>query len=521
MKSKSLKFVFASIFLALLLVGIASALTLSSSSLTFNNNDSKTITVAGNTSAILYNSSFTVGTIVFFVDETSAGVLTITPQDDIKELDFNEEYAGSFSVGDDSETKTVTVKVSNSNFCEYSDIGYLNIEIDDWRVSGYGDDEEWFPLDTIEIDLEVSAGDYDLEDVEIEWGLYDEENEQWLIEVDDEDEFDLDEDDDEKITFSFTLDKSVDLDDFEDLLNSGTVTLYVRATGTVDDNGAGSDDGKKTCVSNEENFEIVVEKDFVILKDVEMPDSVSCNSQLQISGEVWNIGSKDQDDIDVKIVIPELDIEEYIEIEELEKDFDKEEFSLTLEFPEDVQAGSYTVKFYVLDEDGDIYEADNDDELSTFSKSFTVVGDCSTAKVSVSATLQEGGKAGKPLVVKATIVNSGDSQGTFTLNIADYASWAELSEVSKSTLVLSSGQSEDVLITLNTNKDVSGEQTFNVEVLSEGKLVANQPVSVSLTGRSSLSSLINGNNWQIWAIGALNLILVIIIIIVAIRIARK
>jgi len=528
MKNKTLSLFIAGIFAFVFLMSFASALTLSSSSLTFNDNNSKTITVTNNVSAINYDPSFTIGTIEFFVslNETLAGVLTITPQDNIKDLDFNKEYSGSFLVWDDiSEKKTVTVKVSNSDFCKYSDINYLNIEISDWSVAGYGDDDEWFPLDTIEIEVEIeNSNNHDLENVEIEWGLYDEENEQWLFEVDDEDEFDLDEDEDETITFSFTLDKSVDLDDFEDLLDTGNIKLYVRATGTVDDSSS-SYNNEKTCVYDTENFEVIIEKDFVILKNLEMPNSISCNSQLQISGEVWNIGSKDQDDIEVKIVIPDLDIEEYIEIEELKKDFDKEEFSLTLELPEDVQAGSYTIKFFVLDEDGDIYEADNDDELSTFSQTFTVVGDCSAAKVKVNATLYEGGKAGQPLTVKATLTNTGAKSATYLINIAGYNGWADSYELSQSSVTINSGNSADVLITFNTKKGIQGDQLFTLDVLSDSQLIASQPVSVPIEGSSGFLGItgfaINEGNWYVWGIILLDIIFVIVIIIIAVRIARR
>jgi len=532
MKIKSTNLVIASILLAVFLISFTSA-TLSSNSysLTFDDDTPQSITITSNESTISYGSSFTINGIDFVISgnetidsATNKTTLTITPQSDI-DLEFLEEsYNDSFVVSNSaSEEIEIEVILEEQDFCEYSDIGYLNVDINDWSVNGYGDDDEWFIMDEIEIEVEIqNDGNEDLEDVQIEWGLYDNENKEWLIDVDDEDEFDLDEDDEETITFTFTLDDDleIDLDDLED----GTLELYVRATGEVAD---GSDEGKNTCDSDSESFDLIIEEDFVILTDLEFPKSLPCNSDLQISADVWNIGDDDQDDVEVKIVIPDFDIEEYVSFNEIEA-FDSESLDISIALPENAESGTHTIKFSVLDDDGDVYEADNDDELSQFSQSFTITGDCSTAKVAVSATLEDGveaGKAGETLKVKATITNTGSATSDYVLNLQGYSEWADSASVSESSFSLDSGEQKEVVITVSVKEDVSGEKLFNIEVLSNEKLIATQPVSVPIEEKKGFLGItgfaINQDNWHIWGIGLLNLILVIVIIIVAVRIARR
>jgi len=139
--------------------------------------------------------------------------------------------------------------------------------------------------------------------------------------------------------------------------------------------------------------------------------------------------------------------------------------------------------------------------------------------------LVSGGNAGEELVVKATITNTGDS-ATFSLNAAGYSTWASSAVLDQTSVVLATGESKDVLFTFNVKNDVSGDQTFDIEVLSDNQLVVKQPVSVLIEKTGTKfpgfsGNIINKNNWYLWGIGILNVVLVIIIIAVAVRVARK
>lgn len=201
--------------------------------------------------------------------------------------------------------------------------------------------------------------------------------------------------------------------------------------------------------------------------------------------------------------------------------------------PEDVEEKTYYISFRVYDDedraDNDIYENSEDDE-SEFSVLMKVEGSCATeAKAMVTATLESGGQTGEELIIKATIVNTGDESSTYLLNAAGYAEWASSVEVSQSEVVLDAGESKEVLFTFNVKKDaLEGDSLFNIEVISGSDLVTSQPVSVTIETSSSLGKLssltgnmISKDNWHLWGIGFLNVILVLTIIFIGIRIAKK
>jgi hypothetical protein len=425
------------------------------------------------------------------------------------------------------ETLNITLTVTEpepqeQDFCSYDDgvsenPGDLKVEIKDISVTnGFGDDEEWLLLDEIEVEIEIeNKGDYDVDDISVEWGIVDESMNEWVIEMDEIDEFNIKDGDEEKLVITFRIDDDLDID-LDEL--EGSYYLYVRATGEVDD-----DTNPMTCASDSEAVSIEVESDFVILTDIEVQEVVQCDTEVQITADVWNIGDRDQDEVYVIIYNKELGINEKIEIGDVDA-FEDEKLDALIKIPSDAEEKTYSLKLTVYDEDDDIYENDYDEEESIFNVFFKVEGNCgSEPNAVISASLESGGKAGQPLVIKATIVNTGDDSTTFSINAAGYTEWASSAELSQSTVLLNAGDSINVLMTFDVKKDVSGEKTFNIEILSENKLVLSQPVSVIIekSGFSFTGGVISGDNWYLWGIGAINFILIIVIIFVAIRVARK
>ncbi|GAJ05509.1 unnamed protein product, partial [marine sediment metagenome] len=69
---------------------------------------------------------------------------------------------------------------------------------------------------------------------------------------------------------------------------------------------------------------------------------------------------------------------------------------------------------------------------------------------------------------------------------------------------------------IDVDKDASGDQLFNIEVLSEGETVMAQPVSVPIE-----KALLGSKDLLTALIVAISIILIIIIIILAVKVARK
>ncbi len=395
----------------------------------------------------------------------------------------------------------------------------LDVSIDDITVDeGFGgedEDFEWFPLDTITIDVDVdNNGPKDIDNVALGWGLYDKTSQKWVID-DEESDFDLNDDDTESKSLTFKLDE--DVDEFD---SSHDYVFYTWANG--EDNEAIDPALDATCDYAFQDVEMQIEE-FVILDDVQYPDVAQCTEEVTITGDVWNLDDSDQDDVYVLVTNVALGLKEQrMEVGDVDS-LENTPFEFMFKVPEGLDEKTYPIMFDVYDDHDDIYENSFNEE-SSFMVPLTVKGNCGavSGSATVSATLESGKKAGDAMVVKTTVTNKGTKAATFMVNAAGYSEWASAASVSEDSFTLEAGKSKDVTITLQTKADAKGEQTFNVEVLSGNEIVTTQPVAVMVEGKSAgfLSAItgnVTGDGKSLWIIGALNVLLVFAIIVIAIR----
>jgi hypothetical protein len=125
------------------------------------------------------------------------------------------------------------------------------------------------------------------------------------------------------------------------------------------------------------------------------------------------------------------------------------------------------------------------------------------------------------LVVKSTITNLEAESMAYTASATGYTGWASSVNIDQSTFILGPGQSKDILFTFTVKDDAVGEKSFNIDLLSGGKLVTSQPVSVSIAKKGFSFSQLGGGFNYIWVIAIINIILVVAIIIVAIKVMNK
>jgi len=435
------------------------------------------------------------------------------------DFQFGKKYSKSLSIsgttsGTITPAKTISFAV-NEDYCEELDEadGDLSVTIEEINNNGLGEENEWLPLDEIEVEVNVEAGDYDVKNIELEWGLYNTATQKWVIDGS-ENDFTLKEGKDKTIVISFTLDENIDE------LETGSFKFYVRASGKIDADSGDVIDGKKTCVSTSDSIDIIMESDFVVVSGLEFSENISCGADLDVQADVWNIGDNDQDAVSVLISNSDLKVSQKIEVGDINA-LDSEQLSAVVKIPENAKEGVYYLEFKVYDEDGDLYENEYDNDKATFLFPFTIKGSCSSASdVAISASLVSGGEAGKELIIKSVISNTGSALQTYTLNVKGSTAWASSVELDKPTIAIASGQSQEVLITFDVNKGIEGDQSFTLEVSDGTNVVASQPVSVSIT-KSGFAFFDLGNKGYLWIIGALNILLVVVIIFVAIRIAKN
>lgn len=537
---KSLGFLGLGVLLVLALLSFASATitfsgvpTLSrsgnSATITVNSNEvaSETVTFSGLAAITTAN-----GKVITFTLPTPVTVNASSPQ--TVTINYIVQNDSQFTFGDSYSTTltaTGTASPAASQTLTFENIpseylnlgGNLAISIDDLSNDGFGDDENWFPLDKITAKINVqNDGPDKIKSISVSYGLYDTANKKWIFK-DKASSFSLNDGDDKTVTVDFQL---TQLSKF-DVDNTGNYKFYAWATGEDEEF-----DSQKTSVTTSQDIEMQFENDFVVLDNVQISSvgNPGCGEQVEITADVVNIGSDDQDSVSVRITNTNLGINnQQVQMGDIDS-MDTAKLDFTFTVPDDATEGLYQIRLGVYDENGDLYVSEFGDDDSVFNLPITVAaGTCTTnlLPVTVTASLESAAVAGKELDVQAVIKNTASTTQTFGISLTDYTSWASLTSIDKTSVTLNAGQSQTVLIRLNVNNGVSGDQNFNI-VMTQAAKVLSQPVSVSVQGSSSgggfnFTGFFSGaqGNTYLWVIGALNVLLVLIIIIVAVRVVRR
>jgi uncharacterized membrane protein len=434
-------------------------------------------------------------------------------QSEIEDLEVT--ATGSVTIED----ATLTVVLQGEYCTESNPHNNIKLTIEDISVeSGFGDDEDyWYPLDEIEIELEVeNNGNDDLDNVEIEWVLYDEEGNE--IMDGDESDFDLDDDDTESVIITLKIDPD-DLDqDMSDYV------FIARATGEDTEH---NDDN--ICDSASETVEARIES-FVILDDMQVTGTTACGSNTMLTLDAWNIDDADLDDDEVYIRVysEELGINEVIEFDKGIDSFDKETVSIELDIPNNVEEGWYGIELIVFEDedldDSDIFENSEDDE-AIFTKLVNIAGNCvgsENQEVEMEIALSEAtptARAGKTVVIVTTLENTGASLAEYAVSVTGTSAWATAS-INPQTARVLPGSSEQVEIALEIDSDATlGEKEFTITVdYAEGS--ESQTVAIDVEKGFSLSQHFK-DNWFIYTVIIIDIILIVAIVVAIGRIVSK
>jgi len=452
------------------------------------------------------------GTINFSESEISTGTATITFNDSYIENQTTETVKATvtFDVGQTGNIAGI-INVTGHSMSTYKNLSFsvpittteaeenttsfmcedvanpadLSISIEEINVkNGFGDDEDyWYPLDEVEIEIEVANEGDDTENIEITFCLYDVEEEDCILDEDDvdldEDDFDLDHNDEQTVVISFQVDA-------DDLSENNNYEIRIGATGEVDDSDSDFD-GNDSCTQEIEVIEIRTNEEFVVLNDIKFEalsgifgeDEFLAGSQVKISGEVWNVGDSDIDDDDIFLEIYSslLGINEVIEFDSGINSLDMESFEKIITIPADAEEKSYKILFTVYDDenmvDKNIYENSEDDTAEE--QEFISVKAVAPTPT-VNAELDSVAEVGEELVVKATITNEGETND-FLVSAEGFESWAELVSVSPQTASVKAGEDVEVVVVLNPTK--AGTQSFMINTIIDGEDY-NQAVSVKI-----------------------------------------
>jgi len=412
-------------------------------------------------------------------------------------------------------------------FCSSGEIGG-NLRISNIDINSDGDeDDEWKPLDRVEVEVEVeNKGNDDVDDVRIEIGLFDSNGVNQINDLKflntDEEEIDVGrirDGKDETVTFEFII--PADIDD-------GKYMLAVKAfSDDVGENKECTDTSDDLNNDFFQTIDIIKEDDegkFIAFDNVVLsPERATCGDAVTMTFDVFNIGDEDQDQVKINLDNVELGIDQSFEIRSDLDQGDEQSVTFRFEIPNNAQDRTYALKLSAeYDFRNNIYR-ERSDRTTDFP--ITVIG-CSgtqtpTRLAGISASLASGAEAGKELVVRATITNLDSKTNTFNLNVRGHESWAELESINPRSLTLEAGRSQEVTLRFTVDEDSKGENSFLIEAISGANIDSREVlVEIESTGNGAFADLFKGNA-LIWVIGIVNAILIILIIVVAVRLARR
>tara|TARA_Y100000034_G_C6906245_1_gene420641 strand:- start:2627 stop:4468 length:1842 start_codon:yes stop_codon:yes gene_type:complete len=411
------------------------------------------------------------------------------------------------------------------------DEGELTLNVDVKNKGAGEEDDEWLPLDKIEVEVEVeNDGGEDLDNVILELGLFEEGSSTniademvWISEDDEEIKIgDVDEDDQEKHTFIFKVDPEIE---------KGNYILKVKAYPKSDEDIKCIDysDDLEDFGSEDTYAEISIDREdvnderaiIVDMDELNIPYEVNCGQTIIAVADIYNIADEDQDQVKVTLVNSELEINLAKEIKEDLDMGDKEEVTFTIEIPENAEEKEYVLEFrtrYDYDDDDGSYDEFSD----AFTKHIKVVGSCQGTEPTLVATLLSDAKLGEDLVIQVTVTNNGKSSENFVIAAESTETWAEIINVNPQILTIAQDSVGTATITLNPTQ--AGTQTFDIALIYSGQEVR-QSVSVIIeeeTGfmTGAFSGFSELGDTGLYAIAGIFLVLVIIILVLIVKVAK-
>ena len=424
--------------------------------------------------------------------------------------------------------------VTDDGSCEFSFMckvgeenpAKLSISIEEINVEeGFGDDDDyWYPLDEVEIEIEVvNDGNNDVENIEITFCLYDEDKEKCILDEDDvdldEDDFDLDDGDEQTVVISFQVDP-------DDLSDNNNYDIRVGATGEIDSKN--DLDGNDSCIEDNEPIEIITNDNFVILNDIRFEalsgifgeDEFLAGSQVKISGEVWNVGNNDLDDDEVFLEIYSslLGINEVIEFDSGIDSLDMETFEKVITIPADAEEKFYKITFTVYEDDKLVEKyifKNSEDDKAEQQEIISVKANVPTP--SVKANLDSVAEVGEELVVKAMITNNGEDND-FEFKALNLESWAELVSVSPQTVTIAEGESVEVTFVLNPTKE--GTQSFMINTIVDGESYK-QAVSVKIAEKEGFFTELGLSDTMTYIVIAIIALVILILLVLIAKASRR
>jgi len=245
-------------------------------------------------------------------------------------------------------------------------------------------------------------------------------------------------------------------------------------------------------------------RDFVVSPST----SIDAGRAASFNVRVQNYGDRDINDASLRVRIPELGLEVFESINELDEDETQAFESLLLRIPEGTEPGDYTVEATV---EYDRFESTTVSDVITVNEAASDQDDTPEQRTRVTAADQVDINAGgQTSVFPVLIENQGSQSQTYTLNAQGVNAWGTASFDPGNVVIVEPGQSKTVYLRLTADQGTSGDKTFTVNINANGdsnsfSAVANiQGQQTEETGDSTVRTVLE------WALVVLIAVLIVL-----------
>lgn len=216
------------------------------------------------------------------------------------------------------------------------------------------------------------------------------------------------------------------------------------------------------------NIEGADEENAVDIRDfvISPRTSIEAGRAASFNVRVQNYGDRDLDDASLRVRIPELDLETFESINELDEDETQAFESLLLRIPQGTEPGDYTVEATV---EYDRFESTTVTDTVTVEAPADAEEDRPALQTQVTAPDQVDINAGgQTSVFPVLIENQGTQSQTYTLGARGVNTWGTATFDPGNVVIVEPGQSRTVYLQLTADQNTTGDKTFTVNIDADG-----------------------------------------------------
>ena len=340
-----------------------------------------------------------------------------------------------------------------------NDISAGDLQID---ISEPDDGDNFGPGDEIRLDVNVeNNADTDL-DVVVEARLYNIDQDSEIATVE-SDSVDIDEDKDEDIELTLKVPTSdSDLDEDDDFV------LFIKVY----------EDGDEDQYCNYDALDMDFERDSndVAVNSVTVNPSVAmCSDTVNVAVEVQNVGTNDQDSVQVTVKETSLGMElrsEVFSLDEFDKSDDTALKAFTFEIPSNAKGGDYFLDTRVF------FRSSSSDSILTKLTLTSCQGPLTSEDVLSLTQSTFTATQGSVFTIPLTLKNPGSQTVTFSVDVVADNGWADSST---ERISVAGGEETTVYAYLTPKPSLSsGVYTATVNVKQDSTVVATEKVTVNV-----------------------------------------